>query len=86
MLEAADTEIGRLLVQTGLATYNSDGSLNYHPEQTNTMVVIIGDNGTYAVSVKLPFDLNLSKGTVYQTGVWVPLIVAGPLVADPGRE
>ena len=86
MLEAADTQIGQILVQTGLATYNSDGSLNYHPEQTNTMVVIIGDNGTYAVSVKLPFDPNLSKGTVYQTGVWVPLIIAGPLVASPDRE
>ena len=86
MLEAADTHVGQLLVQTGLATYNPDGSLNYHPEQTNTMVVIIGDNGTYAVSVKLPFDPNLSKGTVYQTGVWVPLIAAGPLVAAPNRE
>jgi hypothetical protein len=86
MLEAADTHIGQLLVQTGLATYNPNGSLNYQPEQTNTMVVIIGDNGTYAVSVKLPFDPNLSKGTVYQTGVWVPLIVAGPLVAAPDRE
>ena len=86
MLEAADTHIGQLLVQTGLASYNSDGSLNYHPEQTNTMVVIIGDNGTYAISVKAPFDPNLSKGTVYQTGVWVPLIIAGPLVASPNRE
>jgi hypothetical protein len=86
MLEAADTHIGQLLVQTGLATYNPDGSLNYHPEQTNTMVVIIGDNGTYAVSVKLPFDPNLSKGTVYQTGVWVPMIIAGPLVVSPDRE
>lgn len=86
MLEAADTQIGQLLVQTGLATYNADGSLNYHPNQTNTMVVIIGDNGTYAVSVKLPFDPSLSKGTVYQTGVWVPLIISGPLVVSPDRE
>ncbi len=86
MLEAADTHIGQLLVQIGLASQNPDGSLNYHPEDTNTMVVIIGDNGTYAVSVKLPFDPNLSKGTVYQTGVWVPLIIAGPLVASPDRE
>jgi hypothetical protein len=36
--------------------------------------------------VKLPFDLDRSKGTVFQTGVWVPLIVAGPLVKAPGRE
>jgi hypothetical protein len=73
-------------VQTGLASYRADGSLDYHPEKTDTMVVIIGDNGTYAPSVKLPFDSGNAKGTVYQTGVWVPLIVAGPLVASPDRE
>jgi arylsulfatase A-like enzyme len=86
MLEAMDTEIGRVMVQTGLATYNADGSLNYHPEKTNTMIVIVGDNGTYAPSVKPPFDSSHAKGTVYQTGVWVPLIVAGPLVVSPDRE
>src|SRR5690606_40256158 len=26
------------------------------------------------------------KGFPYQTGVWVPLIVAGPMVQEPGRE
>ncbi len=36
--------------------------------------------------MKAPFDLNRAKGYVYQTGVWVPLIVAGPLVASPDRE
>ncbi len=86
MLEAMDTKIGDLMVQTGLATRNSDGSLNYHPETTNTMVIIIGDNGTYAPGVKAPFDPSRSKGWVYQTGVWVPLIVSGPLVASPDRE
>ena len=76
-LEAMDNEIGRVLLGSGLATYKSDGSLNYDPKRTNTMVVIVGDNGTYAPSVKLPFDPILCKGTTYQTGVWVPLIVAG---------
>jgi len=86
MVEAMDEEIGRVLVNTGLATRNTNGSLNYHPEETDTMVLIIGDNGTFAPGVKLPFDLDRSKGTVFQTGVWVPLIVAGPLVKAPGRE
>ena len=27
-----------------------------------------------------------AKGTAYQTGVWDPLIIAGPLVAQPDRE
>src|SRR5215469_11511982 len=56
MLESMDTEIGHLLVQTGLASYNSDGSLNYQPQDTDTMVVLIGDNGTYGPGVKLPFN------------------------------
>jgi hypothetical protein len=86
MIEAMDTEIGNLLVSTGLASRNSNGTLDYHPEQTNTMVIIIGDNGTFAPGVKVPFDDSRSKGYVYQTGVWVPLIIAGPLVASPNRE
>lgn len=85
MTEAMDKEIGRLLVETGLAHYNDDGTLNYRPEETNTVVIIVGDNGTYAPSVKAPFNLTRAKGFPYQTGVWVPLIVAGPMVAEPGR-
>ncbi len=86
MLEAMDTEIGRLLVETGLASRRMDGSLEYDPSASKTMVVIIGDNGTYSPSVKLPFDLTHAKGFVNQTGVWVPLIVSGPLVNTPDRD
>ncbi len=86
MIESMDKEIGQIMVQTGLATTKKDGSLDYRPEATNTMVVIIGDNGTFAPGVKVPFDLNRAKGYVYQTGVWVPLIVSGPLVKTPDRE
>ena len=56
MLESMDTQIGDLLVRAGLATRNSDGSLNYQPDKTNTMVIVIGDNGTYAPGVKAPFN------------------------------
>src|SRR5690606_24172060 len=86
MLEAMDHEISRLLIETGLATRNYDGSLEYHPEETNTVVIIVGDNGTYAPSVKAPFNPTRAKGFPYQSGVWVPLIVSGPMVAEPGRE
>jgi hypothetical protein len=86
MIEAMDTEIGNLMVSTGLAGRNTDGSLDYHPEDTNTVVIIIGDNGTFAPGVKVPFDPSRAKGYVYQTGVWVPLIVAGPMVASPDRD
>ncbi|MCK9510089.1 MAG: sulfatase-like hydrolase/transferase [Pigmentiphaga sp.] len=86
MTEAMDTEFGRVLVETGLATRNDDGTLNYHPEASNTVIVVITDNGTLAYSVKQPFDADRAKGTAYQTGVWVPLIIAGPQVEQPGRS
>lgn len=86
MTEAMDTEFARLLVETGLATRNGDGALVYDPQARNTIIVIVGDNGTLGFAVKFPFSLSLAKGTTYQTGVWVPLIVAGPPVAQPGRD
>jgi arylsulfatase A-like enzyme len=82
MTEAMDEEIGRLLVSTGLASRDPDGNLRYDPAATDTMIVIVGDNGTYGLSVKYPFDPTRAKGFAYQTGVWVPLIVAGPLVDE----
>jgi len=50
------------------------------------MVVFVNDNGTLGYTVMPPFDGSRSKGTPYQTGVWSPLIVAGPLVNRPGRN
>jgi len=86
MVEALDHEVGRLMTETGLATRTADGRLSFHPEKTNTMVLIIGDNGSFAPTVKAPFIPTKSKASVYQTGVWVPLIIAGPLVEGPDRE
>lgn len=86
MIEALDTELGRLLVETGIASRADDGSLIYDPARSDTMVVIVGDNGSFGPTVKLPFDPTRAKGTAYQTGVWVPLIVAGPLVEQPNRD
>lgn len=90
MVEAMDKEIGRLLVELNLASWSEDGTLNYQPEKTNTVVVVMGDNGTYVNSVKFTapgqFDPARAKGFPYQTGVSVPLLVAGPMVQEPGRE
>ena len=86
MIEAMDTEFGRLLVETGLATRDGHGNLVYDPGATNTVIVIVGDNGSLAQTVKPPFDPTRAKATAYQTGVWVPLIVAGPMVVQPGRQ
>lgn len=86
MTEAMDAEFGRLLVETGIASRGEDGRLVYDPRASNTVIVIAGDNGSLGFSVKLPFNAQLAKGTTYQTGIWDPLIVAGPPVAAPGRE
>jgi len=86
MIESMDQQIGRVLVETGIATRNADGSLNYDPKQSNTVVVIVGDNGSYTLTVKAPFDPTHAKAYVNQTGVWVPLIVAGAQVAAPNRD
>lgn len=86
MTEAMDTEFGRLLVETGLARRGDDGRLLYDPKATNTVIVIVGDNGSLGTAVKLPFEAAQAKGTAYQTGVWDPLIIAGPQVVQPDRE
>ncbi len=66
MIEAMDTEIGRLL-----ASIDPD-------ELANTYVIFIGDNGTPNRMATLPFPGDRVKGTVYQGGVNMPFIVAGP--------
>jgi hypothetical protein len=86
MIEAMDTEIARLLVQTGVAQRDADGTLRYDPAASNTMIVIVGDNGSFGSTVKPPFDPTRAKGSAYQTGVWVPLVIAGPLVNSPNRD
>ncbi len=83
---ALDLEIGRFLVDAGLATRGTNGELIYHPRQTNTWVILVTDNGSNGAVVKLPFDALRAKSTAYQTGVWVPGIVSGPGVVKPGRE
>lgn len=85
MVEGIDKELQRVLVETGIAQKGWNGSLVYNSKKSNTVVVVVADNGSFANNVRLPFDAAHSKGTVYQTGVWVPLIVAGPMVKSPDR-
>jgi len=78
MIEEADKEIGRLLFQRGLGEYDAKGNFVLGDlEKANTIIAWMGDNGTFYTSARLPFNPLLSKATVYQTGVWVPLAVAG---------
>lgn len=71
-LEAVDAEIGLLLA--GIAAHLPD-----------TMVFVIGDNGT-PCDLMRPTRIPCTggKGTVFETGVRVPLIVSGPLVSLSG--
>lgn len=74
MLVAADRELGRVLAGMDPAV------------RERTMIFVIGDNGTMEQGVRPPRDPAAAKGTVYEGGVNVPLIVAGPLVGKPGAE
>ncbi len=73
MVESMDYEIGRLL-----------SSLS-ESELANTVVIFMGDNGTNRTVTQEPFEKSKSKGTVYEGGVRVPLIVSGAGVASPNR-
>ncbi len=84
MLYALDREIGRLLIGAGLASRLPSGDLQYTPEATDTMIIVCGDNGTYYASVNPPYNPFRAKASPYQTGLAAPLIVAGPMVVQPG--
>ncbi|MEM7144396.1 MAG: cytochrome c peroxidase [Verrucomicrobiota bacterium] len=67
MLEALDTELGRLL-----------GGI---PADTN--IILVGDNGTPNQVVQAPFGNGHSKGDIYDGGTHVTWIVNGPAVTVP---
>ena len=74
MVEAVDTEIGRLLKSMDAKTLAA------------TDVIFVGDNGTGSRVSEPPFASNHAKFTIYEGGTNVPLIISGPTVKSPGRE
>lgn len=70
MVEAMDTEIGRLLAAV---------------DRTNTHVIFIGDNGTPVQVLQPPFPAGRGKDTLYEGGTHVPLVISGPAVVQPNR-
>lgn len=66
MLEALDTELGRLFASMDPVVLS------------NTLIIFLGDNGTSEFIVTPPADPNKAKETVYEGGVNVPLIIVGP--------
>jgi arylsulfatase A-like enzyme len=73
-IEAMDTEIGRLLASL------PEGELD------RTYVVYLGDNGTPTQVAQAPFRRLRAKNSLYEGGVHVPFVVAGPGVVDGGRR
>ncbi len=73
MVEAMDRELARLL-----AAVPSD-------VLDRTWVVFLGDNGTPQAAVVDPLYQEKSKGTMFDRGARVPLVITGPGVVSPGR-
>jgi arylsulfatase A-like enzyme len=73
MVRAADTLVGRLLDAIP-------------PEVlAETVVVVMGDNGTPEAQARAPFSRDRVKTTVYEGGIRVPLIVSGASIVGAGR-
>lgn len=71
LLEAVDTEIGRLLAEMSPR------------KRANTMVFVISDNGTPAAAIEgLLHDPDHGKGAVYELSVRVPVLAAGRLIPE----
>lgn len=70
-IQALDHELGRLLAEVDL---------------DNTIVIFSGDNGTPPPVKDTGTGLRGAKGSVYEGGVRIPLIVAGGGVTRRGRE
>lgn len=74
MVESVDFELGRLLASLSAA------------ELANTLVVFVGDNGTSMEVIQSPYVAGHAKGTLYEGGVRVPLVIAGPGVTRAGER
>jgi len=64
MLEAMDTEIGRLLSSMSAT------------ERENTVIIFIGDNGTPGETAQ-EYISSRAKGSIYNGGINVPMVISG---------
>jgi arylsulfatase A-like enzyme len=68
--QVMDTEIGRLFDSMGPSVL------------ARTVVIFAGDNGTSSRATTAPFDPEHAKLTVFEGGINVPLVIAGPGVVE----
>ncbi|TVZ55310.1 arylsulfatase A-like enzyme [Lutibacter sp. Hel_I_33_5] len=73
-IEVLDSEIGRLI--------NSMSA----EEKANTVIIFIGDNGTPNKVSQAPYGRTRAKGSLYQGGINVPLVVSGAGVTKKGSR
>lgn len=74
MIESMDYEIGRFL--------NSIPPI----ERDNTVIIFMGDNGTFSEATQAPYSSTKSKRTLYQGGINNPLFVSGPGIKRIGDD
>lgn len=74
MIESLDTELGRLISTLSSETLE------------NTLIVFIGDNGTPNQVAQSPYTSSKAKGSLYEGGIHVPLVVSGYGVSRRGEE
>jgi arylsulfatase A-like enzyme len=72
MVQAMDTELGRLLEGIG-------------PALANTNIIVASDNGEPGYLIQQLSPQSHGKGTLFEGGVRIPLLVSGPCVVHPGR-
>ena len=65
MIESIDFEMGRLFDNIPAS------------ELENTVIIFVGDNGTSQNVIELPYPGNRGKGSLYQGGVHVPMVISG---------
>lgn len=73
-IEALDYQIGRLLDNIP------------DNEKDNTVIIIIGDNGTPYQVVQSPYTNASAKGTLYQGGINTPMFISGVGVSRTGED
>lgn len=73
-IEAMDYQIGVLL--EGVS----------EDELENTVIIFVGDNGTPIQVAQSPYARNTAKGSIYQGGVNVPMVIAGKDVGRIGMD
>ena len=65
MVESLDYEMDRLLSSLSSTTLE------------NTLIIFLGDNGSPGQVVQSPFSNGKAKGSLYQGGVHVPMVISG---------